>query len=163
MSIYDDVLVTQQLIDECFDLETGEINEEQEQEAIKLRDEIIAQGLEVLCKVRVNKLAYIEALKNEEKRIKEKRQREEKSLERLEEYMLLIHKQSGQDKSIAGTFTVNTRKSTSVIIDDDFNDDRFQTIVEEKKIDKMAIKKALSSGEEVNGAYLQINENLQVR
>ena len=36
MSIYDDVLVAQQLIDECFDLETGEINEEQEQEAIKL-------------------------------------------------------------------------------------------------------------------------------
>ena len=120
-------------------------------------------GLESLCKIRANKLAYIEALKNEEKRIKEKRQREEKSLEHLEEYMLLIHKQSGQDKSIAGTFTVNTRKSTSVIIDDNFNDDRFQTIVEEKKIDKMAIKKALSSGEEVNGAYLQINENLQVR
>jgi Na+-translocating ferredoxin:NAD+ oxidoreductase RnfC subunit len=163
MSIYDDVLLAQQLIDECFDLETGEINEEQEQEAIKLRDEIIAQGLEVLCKVRVNYLADIEFLKAEEKRIKEKRQRLEKSLDRLEDYILLIHKQSGQDKSIAGTFTVNTRKSTSVIVDDDFNDERFQTIIEEKKIDKTAIKKALTNGEEVAGAYLQINENLQVR
>lgn len=163
MSIYNDVLVAQQLIDECFDLETGEIDEIQEQQAIDLKNEIIAQGLETLCKVRVNYLADIEFLKAEEKRIKEKRQRLEKSLERLEEYMLLIHKQSGKDKSIAGTFTVNTRKSTSVIIDDDFNDDRFQTIVEEKKIDKTAIKKALTNGEEVAGAYLQINENLQVR
>ena len=163
MSIYDDVITAQQLVDECFDLMTGEIDEEQELQAKKLLDEVLSQGLEKLCKVRANKVAYIDNLKSEEKRIADKRKAEEKKLESLEGYILAIHKQSGQEKSIAGTFTVGTRKSTSVFIEDDFDNENYQTIEEVKKIDKNAIKNAIKSGLVVDGARLIENINLSIK
>lgn len=162
MSIYDDVMTAQQLLDECFDLMTGEINEEQELEAQKLLDEVLSQGMEKLCKIRANKIAYCESLKNEENRIKEKRKSEENKLEKLESYILAIHRQGGKEKTIAGTFTVGIRKSTSVEVDDDFHNEDFVTIEEVKKIDKNALKKALKDNV-IEGARLIENINLSIK
>lgn len=161
MSIYDDVVTAQKLIDECFDLETGEINEEQENQAKKLKDEILAQGLETLCKVRANLKSEIDALKAEEKRITDKRKVLESKTERLERYIHDIFNLSGQDKVKAGTFTVSIRLSEAVKLADDFENKEFGTY--EFKADKKAIKEALKSGLQIDGAEIVCNENLQVR
>lgn len=163
MSIYNDVLDIEEMINDSFDPETGEILEEDVQAGEELKQEIIAVGLEKLCKVRANMRMDIDGLKAEKKRIDDMIKSKTRKLERFENYILLIHKMSGEKKSIAGSFTVSTRKSTSVQVSDDFNNENYQIIEEVKKIDKMAIKKDLAAGVEIAGAILIENENLQVK
>lgn len=160
MSIYQDVLAAQELIEEQIDQETGEIGDNFDA-ACELKDEVLSLGLEKLCKVRSNIKSDIEAFKSEEKRIAEQRKRLEKALERNEKYILFIHSQSGNDKDIAGTFTVSTRKSESVILDEGFENKDYGVF--EFKADKKAIKEALKNGIELVGAKIIVNENLQVK
>lgn len=160
MSIYNDVIAAQELIEEQINFETGEVSDNYEQ-AVELKDEIIALGLEKLCKVRANIKAEIEAFKSEEKRLNDRRKTLEKSLERAENYLMLIHKQSGNDKDVAGSFTISTRKSESVNLVDNFENENYGRY--EFKPDKTLIKQALKSGIEIDGASLEVKENLQVR
>lgn len=160
MSIYQDVLTAQQLIEEQIDFETGEISDEYD-DAVELKEEIIALGLEKLCKVRANIKSDIDAFKAEEKRISEQRKRLEKALERNEKYIMFVHKKSGNAKNIAGTFTVSTRKSESVCLDIDFENRDYGNY--EFKPDKKAIKEALKNGVEIDGARIITNENLQIK
>lgn len=162
-SIYDNIMEVEQLLDTVYDLETGEIDEEKERELIQLKEQIVLSGLEKLCNLRADKVAYAKALKEEEERIKSKRQKEENKIDNLDSYILLIHSKSGQQKSVAGTWTVSTRKSTQVIVNDDFNDKRFIKTETVEKLDKKALGDALKSGEAINGADLKTNINLVVK
>ena len=163
MSVYKDLETLETMLDSLFDKETGEVFDEQEQAYQDLKQEIINNGIEKMCFVMVNKQNYIDGLKAEEKRIADKRKSEEKKLERLEDMILGLHTMTGNAKTIAGSFTISTRKSTSVGLADDFRNEDYQTIVEEVKIDKMAIKKDLASGKEIAGAWLIGKQNLQVK
>lgn len=160
MSIYQDVLTAQELIEEQIDLETGEILDSYD-DAVELKEEIIALGLENLCKVRANIKSDIDAFRAEEKRINEQRKRLEKALERNEKYIMFVHQQSGNAKNIAGTFTVSTRKSESVCLDVDFENKDYGNY--EFKPDKKAIKEALKNGVVIDGAKIITNENLQIK
>lgn len=162
-SIYDNICEVEQLLDTVFDIETGEIDEEKERELIQLREQIIISGLEKLCNLRANKEAYVKALKEEEERINSKRKSEEKKIASLENYILLVHEKSGLTKSIAGTWTISTRKSTQVnILDPDWHDDRFFKKEVVEKLDKVALKEALKT-EQINGVELKTNINLVVK
>ena len=59
----------------------------------------------------------------------------------------------------------STRKSKQVIVDCDVNDlhKSFKTIKVTETADKNAIKKAIESGEEVEGCYIVENINLQIK
>ena len=160
MSIYNDVLAAQELIEQQINFETGEVTDEYDS-AVELKEEIIALGLEKLCKVRANIKADIDAFKAEEKRLAERRKSLEKALERNEKYIMFVHKQSGNPKDIAGSFTVSTRKSESVELVDNFENKDFGRY--EFKPDKTLIKQALKSGIEIDGAKIVVNENLSVR
>lgn len=162
-SIYDNILEVEQLIDTAYDLETGEIDEERERQLIQIREQIILSGLEKLCNLRADKMAYAKVLKEEEERIKAKRQAEEKKLASLDDYILLIHQKSGEKKSPAGTWTVSTRISTQVnITDPNFADERFIRRETVEKLDKAALKEALKT-EIIPGAELKTNVNLVVK
>lgn len=161
MSIYDDVLTAEKLINECYDLETGEINEEHENQAKELKAEILAQGLEKLCKVRANFKSEIDALKAEEKRLADKRKVLENKVERIEKDIHYLYSQDGRDKVKAGTFTVSIRLSEAVKLSDDFENREFG--IYEFKADKKAIKEALKGGLQIDGAEIVCNENLQVK
>ena len=92
MSIYNDVQAAEDLIRQSYNLETGEIlNEQQMNEAETLKAEIIAQGLENLCKVRANKLADVAALKAEIDRLTERAKRADAEIDRLENYINIIY------------------------------------------------------------------------
>lgn len=162
--IYENIMEAERLLDECYDLETGEIDEAKEAELLTLKEQIINEGLESLCNLRADKLAYIAGLDSEASRIADKVKAEKKKLASLEDFILLIHRKSGKDKSIAGSWTVGTRKSVQVkIIAPDFNDPRFFITKQTSWLDKMKLKDALKNGEEIPGAELVTNYNLSVK
>lgn len=165
MSIYNDVfLIDEQLrtLQESADA-TEDISQREEilQQA---REVVINNGLETLCKVRQNRRAEIDAIKAEEDRLKAKRKSLENSTDWLENYISDVFKLSGKTKETYGTFTLSFRKSTQCKIDETkFHDERFQTIMEVKKIDTMGVKEALKNGEIIEGAELVENQNLQIK
>jgi hypothetical protein len=162
MSIYNDVQAAEDLIRQSIDLTTGEVLDEQQMiDAEALKAEIIAQGLEKLCKVRANKIADIAALKSEIQRLSERAKRADAEVERLEDYINTIYQQGNEPVQTAGNFTISTRKSTQVITDGTFYDERF--IRTTTSVDKAELKKALTAGEQIAGAHLQTNYNLQIK
>jgi len=70
---------------------------------------------------------------------------------------------TGELKANDEYISLSFRKSVVVEVDADVIDNRW--MVEKVSIspDKLAIKKALQDGEEVDGAVLQINHNLQIK
>ena len=165
MSIYSDVKYCDDLFEElCVNNETGEIDMVQEEELIKLRESIINEGAENLCKVRVNRLAEIEALKQEEKRIAEKRKTMERALERFEDYIDMIYRESGQDKLKAGTFTLSHRKSVKTIVEnEELLPPHYKIQKVEYKPDLKAIKNDIQNGQFVAGCHLEEVYNLQIK
>ena len=165
MSIYSDVIECENLFEElCVNHETGEIDMEQEKSLDELRKQIINEGMEKLCKVRANKLADIEALKAEEKRIAEKRKSLEKGIDKLEGYMDFIYRKSGVDKLKAGTFTVSSRKSIKTIVDnEELLPPHYKIQKVEYKPDLKAIKNDIQNGQFVAGCHLEEVYNLQIK
>lgn len=162
MSIYTDIVTLEQMFnDYCFDPETGEINDENEQALIELHSEIINQGVENLCKLRANLMADADALKAEKMRIANKQAMKEKAVARVEKMIKFCLDNSGKEKINAGSFTVSTRKSEQVILADGWSNGDFGTF--EFKADKAKIKKAIKDGAVVDGAELVTNYNLQVK
>lgn len=165
MSIYDDVMGLEALLNECVNTTTGEISDENYEAYQALQQEITVGGLERCAHARVNKLARIDGIKAEIERLKNAIKRETGSLEWLERTMLAIWDKSPKDikgKVQAGTFTIGTRRSSSVELEPDFQNAKYQTSEIVVKTDKMAIKKALSAGEVIPGATLKENLNLTV-
>lgn len=159
-AIYNDIDAAEQLLAQTYDAETGEITGDYEA-AEKLRQEVQALGLETLCKARANRLALIANIKAEEERLKARRQRLEKSVDSLESDINAVYQRGDAPVQYAGNFTVSTRKSTQVITDGTFYDERF--IRTTTSVDKAELKKALTAGEQIMGAHLQTNYNLQIK
>lgn len=159
-AIYNDIEAAEQLIAQTFDSETGEITGDYEA-AEKLRQEVQALGLETLCKARANRLAIIANIKAEEERLKARRTRLEKQVEGLEDDINIVYQHGDSPVQYAGNFTISNRKSTQVIVEPEFFDERF--IKTTTSVDKAELKKALTAGEQIAGAHLQTNYNLQIK
>lgn len=159
-AIHNDIDAAEQLIAQTYDAETGEITGDYEA-AEKLRAEVQALGLETLCKARANRLALIANIKAEEERLKARRQRLENTVDRLESDINAVYQRGDAPVQYAGNFTISTRKSTQVITDGTFYDERF--IHTKTSVDKEELKKALTAGEQIMGAHLQTKYNLQIK
>jgi hypothetical protein len=159
-AIYNDIEAAEQLIAQTYDAETGEITGDYEA-AEQLRQEVQALGLETLCKARANRLAVIANIKAEEERLRARRQRLEKQVEGLEDDINVVYQHGDAPVQYAGNFTVSTRKSTQVVTEPTFYDERF--IRTTTSVDKAELKKALAAGEQIMGAHLQTNYNLQIK
>ena len=159
-AIYNDIEAAEQLLAQCYDADTGEITGDYET-ADQIRKEVQALGLETLCKARANRMAVIANIKAEEERLRARRQGLEKSVERLENDINAVYQHGDNLVQYAGNFTVSTRKSTQVIVEPEFFDERFIKIT--TSIDKAELKKALTAGEQIAGAHLQTNYNLQIK
>ena len=164
MSVYTDVQTLQAMFEYCYDAETGEVDEGVEKQLAEYKAEILSADLEKLCKVRVNLMVKADAIKVEKDRLYARQKIAEKEVERINNIILFALHNSGKDKITAGTFTVSTRKSSQLIVnEDEFNDDRFIEKVVTQKIDKMAVKQAIKQGEIIDGCQIKEVENLQVK
>lgn len=170
MSLYKEV---QQLNDEVMALieaisntqDTTEIQELSEKlvAVAEARDYMQEQNCEMICKARQNCLADNEAIDAEIKRLQTRKTNNKKAIEFYENELLHAVELHG-GKFMAGTFSIGTRKSTSVVVDEVmFNDDRFKTEEVVVKIDKMAIKAALKEGEVIAGAELVDKQNIAIK
>lgn len=162
MKLYEEIDLIENAINKILYGEE-EIDLEALDNLMQAKTETIANGLETLCKIRARKQGEINAIKDEITRLKEKADRETKALDRLESYMQSMFLRSGEKKITAGTFTLSTRTSTSVLLEPEFNVPEYmrtKTVVEP---DKTAIKEALKEGKQIAGASLATKENLQIR
>jgi hypothetical protein len=63
-----------------------------------------------------------------------------------------------------GTYTIGVRQSDECVIEDtDRIPEKFKTVKMEVQVDKMAVKKAIKSGEQVPGAHVQGNQHPVIR
>lgn len=141
------------------DPETGELRADYE----AIRDQLHTLAmkrediLEYLAKLTLNAKAEAEALKAEEKRLRERRQRAEAKNERL---LGILDRECGGKKTALGVATLYYRKSSHVEITDpalavtwlrtNGHEDCYR--VPEPEISKTAVGKLLDAGEDVLGA-----------
>ena len=141
---------------------SGDIDEE------TLNDTIESFGvedkLEDYCKLIRQFTTDIEALKLEEARLSKKRERAEKTVERLKGNILFFFDSTGKEKENAGIFTVAVRKSEQVkIIDSDKIPSEYKKIKMEISPDKSGIKAAIKLGKHIDGAEIQINKSINIK
>ena len=104
----------------------------------------------------------IELYDKEIKRLTERKQQLKNAQERVKNNLKNAMQEFGIVEIKGQTLKINFRKSESVEIDNiDALDDKFKRVKVEA--DKTAIKQAIKNGEEVKGARLVENRNLQIR
>lgn len=92
-----------------------------------------------------------------------KAKRAENGVKRLKSGILNYMQRTNKSKAEAGLFKISTRESKAVNIFDEAQIPAQFLIPQPPKIDKTAIKKAINGGEEVTGATIQTNTNLQIK
>lgn len=150
--------------EECIDPETGEIDQDK---ANALLDKYKAQFDEKLENIALfikNQTSDIEAIEQEEARLKARREAKEKKVESLKAFLSIALQRNEIPKFETSKVVLSFRKSTSVeILDANLIPDMFKTQEVTIKIDKKEIKKLLTKKEEVAGAILKENQNIQIK
>ena len=142
-----------------------ELTEDEVIEVKTMIESVLNEKAEQIAYVIKNKESDIKAIKEEEKRLKEKRKSVEKSAERLKAYVLenLLMLDKKKIKTSVGDIAI--RKSQAVEVSTDVNvlDDRFKRVKTTVEADKTALKEAIKSGEVVDGVEIIENYSLNVR
>ena len=164
-NIYDDVDAIQNAIDTIVEQNDEFTPEVEESLGILMQTKMntITNGMEWLCKIRANKTAVADGLDAEIKRLQAQKKRAERTIDWAENYVFGLLKASGESKVTAGTFTVSTRKSTSVYVEPTFDNADYMREKVVREPDKMALKDALKNGAEIAGAYLVEKENVSIK
>jgi hypothetical protein len=115
-----------------------------------------------ICKYIKTLEGNIMSYKTELTRIRSNKEKDEVKIKNLKQYVVPYIEQKG--KSQYGTFKVGLRKSESVFIEDIKSiDDAYKHYEQIISINKMKVKEAIKAGEEVQGASLISNNNLQIK
>ena len=117
-----------------------------------------------LYEITENSEVFIGNLKAEEANLAKRRKQTEKRIDYLKNVLTACLDAAGRDKVETTKVRVSFRKSVAVSIDDEKAlpaDFVVETVT--TKPDKTAIKKAIQSGQEVSGASLVENRNLQIK
>ena len=135
----------------------------------ELEEELIIKKSEL----EVKSIAYVEVIKQREsfndriddeiKRLQAMKKYNDTLVSRLKTNLLQAVSIFGNYE--AGFLKIGTRKSKQVVVDYDVNDlpKQYKTVKVTETADKVAIKKALESGETVYGCRLVENVNLQIK
>lgn len=158
-SIYDINKAFQSIVDMVAD---GELTQEDFQQALaELEQSKVEKCGNAICYLNMRKQA-IEAMKAEEKRISTQRKMLEKGNKSLEEAFAYVLKNMGDKEVITRYGVMKVRKNPPSVVIDDLSKvpTKYQHQKIEVTIDKTAIKKAIQSGEKVDGARLESSERL---
>ena len=143
------------------DEETGEITNFDTVEALNAQFEDKAES--VACYVK-NLTAFAANLKAEEDALSARRKTAERRIDSMKKYLTSCMESVGKDKVETAKARISFRKSVQVQIDDEkaLPADYVTTTVTVKP-DKNAIKKAIQAGEDVTGASLVEDRNIQIK
>jgi anti-sigma28 factor (negative regulator of flagellin synthesis) len=144
-------------------LETEELTPELEQALIINQDQLQAKAVNY-AKVIANYQAESDAIDQEIKRLKAMKDSREKKIEWLKESVKKAMLVSGIEKVESPLFKLAVRRSESVEVDlVEALPNAYQNVKNVVTADKVAIKEAIKRGENVTGARLVENFNLQIK
>jgi hypothetical protein len=144
-------------------LETEEFTPELEQALIINQDQLQAKAVNY-AKVIANYQAESDAIDQEIKRLKAMKESRDKKVEWLKESVKKAMLISGIEKVESPLFKISVRRSESVEVDVvEALPNAFQNVKNVVTADKVAIKEAIKRGENVLGARLVENFNLQIK
>lgn len=104
------------------------------------------------------------AMREEERKLAERRGRNERKAERLRKYISDSMQRFGDTKLETARVSLGFRRSESVeVVDQTALPIEFVKVKMTETADKAAIKKALKEGQQVAGAQLVENKNLQIK
>jgi len=159
VNIYD-LSVIESAIEKIASENEGEIPDVLLQQLVEAQTQSLVQ-IEKLVNYIKHAEMFIGNCKAEESRIAERRQIVENRIASMKNYLVPYVDERG--KFDTGTFTLSTRKSASVELDDNFNNPDYCVQVISYKPDKKKIKEVLQAGERIQGAKLIEKKNLQIK
>lgn len=141
-----------------FDEETGEILNSEKLDELQAEREAKIEAVALYVK---ELSAEAEALKAEEKRLKERRESKERQCEGMKGWLkMVLHGTKFETTKTAVTF----RKSVRVVSDDETTAPaEYINVKTTQTVDKQKIKKALQDGIAVDGWELQTNQNISIK
>lgn len=144
-------------------LETEELTPELEEALIINQDQLQAKAVNY-AKVIANYQAESDAIDQEIKRLKAMKDSREKKIEWLKESVKKAMLVSGIEKVESPLFKLSVRRSEAVEVDMvEALPNAFQNVKNVVTADKVAIKEAIKRGENITGARLVENFNLQIK
>lgn len=148
---------------EGLDLETGEISEDIANALVISQQNLQTKAIDIGYVIKSFD-DQIDLYEREIKRLTEIKDQMKKRKEWLKSNLSNAMQEFGIIEVKGKTLKLSFRKSESIEIDNiDLLDERFKTTKIEVKADKTAIKEAIKKGEQVKGARLIENQNLQIR
>ena len=144
-------------------LENEELTEELEQRLLISQNEVQSKGC-FLAPIILNNEVTIEAIDNQIKRLKELKEKKERSINRTKYFLKNAMVSNGINKIESHLFTLSLRRSESVEVDIvEALPSQFINIKNVVTADKVAIKEAIKRGENITGARIIENFNLQIK
>lgn len=148
-------------------VENGEIEEDAIADTLEsIEGEFEDKADNIACLVKTYD-AEAEAIKNEEKALKERRERKERQSESLKTYIASTMIQLGKAKIETARNVLSFRKSTSLqISDENWFMEKYPDLVKteiKKSIPKKDISDLIKQGQEFVGAELVEKQNLQIK
>lgn len=144
---------------EVIDADTGEVLDADYLADLELQKD---EKIENIAKFIKNLDSDAKQLKEQKELFAKRQKAAENKRDALKKYLsdfLNGEKWNAEDLSVAVSF----RKSESVNIINEADIPEEYLIIQPSKIDKAAIKKAIKSGASVNGAEIEINNNIQIK
>lgn len=163
--ITEEMQVLEELWEQAIDEETGEIKDVAVLETLQSDIEMLLQekttSLVKYCKARD---CFIDNVDQEIKKLQALKKAAVNKQENFKKYIKMCMQRMGIPKLETANGTLSLRKSEAVSIEDEkLIPAEYTTIVQETKISKTDIKKAIKAGEEVPGVVLIQNINLQIK
>lgn len=151
-------------------VEAGEIPEEAIADTLESIESSIEDKADNIACILKNIDAERAAIKAEEDKLAERRKTKEKDYEKLKKYLSDMLLKCGKTKIETPRNKITFRASEAVVVEDESafvewaarGHDEFLTY-KAPTINRTEIKKALKNGTEISGAYIESNQNIQIK
>lgn len=151
-------------------VESGEIPEIAINDTLESIQSLLEEKADNIACIIKNMAAEAEAIKAEEQSLAERRKAKERQIDYLKSYLSDALLKSGCPKIETARNKITFRKSEVVSIENEKefikwaekNNDEYLTY-KSPTINKTAIKKALTAGEEVKGVSIESKQNIQIK
>lgn len=145
-------------IENCIDYETGEILDIERFQELQIEKE---KKLEAIALVYKNAVAESKMFDDEIKALKERKEKSVKLADRMKE--MLFNDLNGEKFSTSKVNVSFTKSETTEAFDISKIPEKYINVKVERKADLKAIKKAIKSGENIEGARIIKKNNIQIK
>lgn len=142
-----------------------DLDDETWQDTLESIDSAIEQKSDGVMYVIRNLEVDVIGLKDEEKRLKSKREVAERKIKRLKQYLQENMEAVGKTKFKTQLFAYNIQNNPASLklTDEKLIPEKYYTVETSRKYDNKAIKDDLKAGKVINGAELKTSQSLRIR